>query len=57
MTAPLPIANSQETLYDRDYYQWLTQTAKLLKAKQFTQIDLENLIDRKVKCQFLIVTI
>lgn len=45
MTAPLPIANSQETLYDRDYYQWLTQTAKLLKAKQFTQIDLENLIE------------
>ncbi len=45
MTARLQITNSQETLYNQDYYQWLTQTAKLLKEKQFTQLDLENLIE------------
>ena len=45
MTARLKINNSQETLYDRDYYQWLIQTAKLLKEKKFTQLDLENLIE------------
>lgn len=45
MTARLQINNSQETLYNQDYYQWLIQTAKLLKEKKFTQLDLENLIE------------
>jgi hypothetical protein len=45
MTARLQINNSQETLYNQDYYQWLIQTAKLLKKKKFTQLDLENLIE------------
>ena len=45
MTARLPINNSQETLYKQDYYQWLIQTAELLKEKKFTQLDLENLIE------------
>ena len=45
MTAPLEITNTQEPLYEQDYYQWLTQTAKLLKEKKFTQLDLENLIE------------
>ena len=45
MTVPLEITNTQEPLYEQDYYQWLTQTAKLLKEKKFTQLDLENLIE------------
>ena len=45
MTAPLEITNIQELLYEQDYYQWLTQTTKLLKEKKFTQLDLENLIE------------
>jgi hypothetical protein len=45
MTAQRQITNAQKTLYDRDYYLWLSNTAKLLKAKKFTQLDLENLIE------------
>jgi predicted nucleic acid-binding Zn-ribbon protein len=45
MTAQLQANNSQETLYNQDYYQWLIQTAQLLKEKEFTQLDLENLIE------------
>jgi hypothetical protein len=45
MTAQIQISNSQETLYNQDYYQWLIDTAKLLKEKEFTKLDLENLIE------------
>ncbi len=45
MTAQIQIINSQEALYDQDYYLWLTSTAKLLKEKNFTQLDLKNLIE------------
>ncbi|MGL5879842.1 MAG: DUF29 domain-containing protein [Xenococcaceae cyanobacterium] len=45
MTGQLQTNNSQETLYNQDYYQWLNHTAKLLKEKKFTQLDLENLIE------------
>ena len=33
------------TLYDRDYYQWLTETAYLLAEGQLTDLDLPNLLD------------
>ena len=45
MTIQLQINDNQQTLYNKDYYQWLTHTAKLLKKKNFTQLDLENLIE------------
>ena len=45
MTAQLQKHNIQETLYDQDYYQWLINTAKLLKSKEFTKLDLKNLIE------------
>lgn len=45
MTAQIQITNSQEALYDQDYYLWLSNTAKLLKAKKFTQLDLKHLIE------------
>lgn len=34
-----------KTLYDLDDYAWLEETIKLLKAKQFNSLDLENLIE------------
>lgn len=45
MTAQIQITNSQDNLYDQDYYLWLSNTAKLLKTKRFAQLDLENLIE------------
>lgn len=45
MTARLQVNNSQENLYNQDYYQWLIYTAKLLQEKEFTKLDLENLIE------------
>ena len=45
MTAQLQINKNQDTLYDRDYYQWLTKTAELLRLKEFNKLDLENLIE------------
>ena len=32
-------------LYDLDDYLWIQETVKLLKEKQFNQLDLENLIE------------
>ena len=32
-------------LYNHDYHLWLEETSKLLKAQDFTKIDLENLIE------------
>ena len=48
MTAQLPSNKQLETLYEQDYYQWLTDTAKLLEEKEFTKLDLENLIEEIV---------
>ena len=45
MTAQIKITNNQKSLYEQDYYQWLIHTAKLLKEKEFTKLDLENLIE------------
>jgi Domain of unknown function DUF29 len=33
------------SLYDTDYQLWLDQTVSQLKAQDFSQIDLENLIE------------
>ena len=32
-------------LYEQDYYLWLQETSRLLKAREFTNLDLENLIE------------
>ncbi len=32
-------------LYEQDYYLWLQETSKLLKAREFANLDLENLIE------------
>jgi len=34
-----------QSLYDRDFALWIEATTELLRAKQFDQIDLENLIE------------
>ena len=44
----LPTRNAKskiKDLYDRDYHLWLEETSELLKAQDFANIDLENLIE------------
>ena len=33
------------TLYERDYYQWLQETASILAEGRFSELDLPNLVD------------
>lgn len=35
----------QTSLYEQDYYLWLTNTAKILKSKDLSALDLPNLIE------------
>ena len=35
-------------LYDLDYHLWLMKTSKLLKAQDFVNIDLKNLLQDKI---------
>ncbi|RPH90628.1 MAG: DUF29 domain-containing protein [Chroococcales cyanobacterium metabat2.561] len=35
----------EKNLYEKDYYLWLDKTINLLKNRQFSELDLENLID------------
>jgi hypothetical protein len=34
-----------KTLYEQDYYLWLEKTISLLENRQFSELDLENLIE------------
>ena len=34
-----------KTLYEQDYYLWIEKTISLLENRQFSELDLENLID------------
>ncbi|WP_392531311.1 DUF29 domain-containing protein [Nostoc sp. C117] len=47
MTAQLPQSpiTSDSDLYEQDFYLWIQTTAELLKQKNFTQLDLDNLIE------------
>ncbi|MDZ8105207.1 MAG: DUF29 domain-containing protein [Nostoc sp. DedQUE12a] len=47
MTAqlPEPQITSGSDLYEQDFYLWIQTTAELLKQKNFTQLDVENLIE------------
>ncbi|MBW4458898.1 MAG: DUF29 domain-containing protein [Nodosilinea sp. WJT8-NPBG4] len=47
MTASRPIYLSLEsaTLYEQDYLSWLTETAKLLRSGQLSEIDVVNLAE------------
>ncbi|MDZ8185239.1 MAG: DUF29 domain-containing protein [Nostoc sp. ChiSLP02] len=47
MSAQLPQSSitSGSDLYEQDFYLWIQTTAELLKQKNFTQLDLENLIE------------
>jgi len=47
MTAQLPESQitSGSDLYEQDFYLWIQTTAELLKQKNFTQLDVENLIE------------
>lgn len=35
----------ESSLYERDFYQWVQQTAAALKAKAFNQIDWDNVLE------------
>ncbi len=41
----LKTSHSLQELYEIDDYLWIQETVKLLKAKKFTELDLENLIE------------
>ncbi|MBF2056933.1 MAG: DUF29 domain-containing protein [Cyanobacterium sp. T60_A2020_053] len=41
----MTVADKLSQLYELDDYQWLEENIKLLKAKMFHEIDLENLIE------------
>ncbi|WP_366837156.1 DUF29 domain-containing protein [Nostoc sp. LPT] len=47
MTAQLPQSQttSGSSLYEQDFYLWIQTTAELVKQKNFTQLDLDNLIE------------
>jgi Domain of unknown function DUF29 len=46
MTPPLPTtAHNLATLYEQDYYLWLETTAKLLREKQLSALDIANLLE------------
>lgn len=44
LSTSLPKAQS-DSLYEQDYYAWLTKMAKLLTNRQVDQLDYENLIE------------
>ena len=44
MPAELPIP-TQTKLYEKDFCLWIETTAKLLKEGQFSQLDIENLVE------------
>lgn len=37
--------NTQQSLYESDYYGWLYDTANKLKLKKFDELDLENIVE------------
>ncbi len=43
-TKQIPQINSQ-SLYDTDFYAWIQEQAKLLKDREWSQVDLPNLIE------------
>ncbi len=44
MSAELPV-KTQTTLYEQDFCLWIETTANLLKEGQFSQLDIENLVE------------
>ncbi len=37
--------NNLKNLYDKDFYQWIKKTSKLMQERKFQSIDWENVID------------
>ncbi len=44
MVTPI-IQSTTQTLYDQDYYLWLRTTINQLRAGQFSDVDLDNLLE------------
>lgn len=45
MNSKRAIESTLQDLYEHDYYLWLQETSRLLKIKDFTNLDLKNLIE------------
>jgi hypothetical protein len=45
MTNQLSSATNTTNLYKRDYYLWLSRTARLIKEGKFSEVDAANLIE------------
>lgn len=41
----LGVSIESATLYDQDYYLWLTKTAELIESGDFSQLDTQNLVE------------
>lgn len=40
-----PVTEERQSLYERDYCQWLEQQVRLLREGRLQQLDIANLID------------
>ncbi|NET73475.1 MAG: DUF29 domain-containing protein, partial [Sphaerospermopsis sp. SIO1G2] len=45
MTTPQLTNSTKTNLYEQDFYLWIETTAQQLKAGDFKEVDLENLIE------------
>jgi hypothetical protein len=36
----------ERVLYQEDYYGWLQENAQLIREKRFSEIDVENIVER-----------
>jgi Domain of unknown function DUF29 len=43
--SPIPQETMSSELYDQDFYQWIETTAKLLRDRNFSALDMDNLIE------------
>jgi predicted DNA-binding ribbon-helix-helix protein len=43
--SPFPTETMSSELYEQDFYQWIETTAKLLRDRNFSALDMDNLIE------------
>jgi Domain of unknown function DUF29 len=43
--SPIPSEIMSSELYEQDFYQWIETTAKLLRDRNFSALDMDNLIE------------
>ena len=45
MTAPRSLTTNANNFYSRDYYLWLSHTARLISEGKFSEVDVANLVE------------